>query len=106
MSGSSIPVTWTFVWETLLGVDFSDSALTEDSLTKACRGILNLGTTAFLATVVTSPLEVYERNLPLIASIMQRPEFKHRLLGIHLEGPLHPHPPGTANGCWPRTPLA
>jgi N-acetylglucosamine-6-phosphate deacetylase len=69
------------------GVDFSDLHLTEEAFIRACRGILDSETTAFLATLVTSPVEVYERNLPLIAAVMQRREFEGRLLGIHMEGP-------------------
>lgn len=69
------------------GVDFSSPELTEDELVRACRGILNSGPIAFLITVVTSSAEVYERNLGLIASVMQRDEFKGRIPGIHIEGP-------------------
>jgi N-acetylglucosamine-6-phosphate deacetylase len=69
------------------GVDFSDVNLTPDDFERACRGIFDSGTTAFLATVVTSPKEVYEHNLPIIAAAKQRDEFRGRLLGLHIEGP-------------------
>lgn len=69
------------------GVDFSDVHLTPDDFERACRGVFNAGTTAFLATVVTSPIEVYKHNLPIITAALQRDEFKGRLLGIHIEGP-------------------
>lgn len=69
------------------GVDFSSLELTEDDFVRACRAILEAGTTAFLPTLVTSPMEVYERNLPLIAAVLERQEFRSRILGVHLEGP-------------------
>ena len=69
------------------GVDFSDGSLTRADLERACRGVFEAGTTAFLATVITSPIKVYEHNLPLITAAMQQHEFSGRLLGIHLEGP-------------------
>ena len=69
------------------GVDFSSSDLTEQDFHRACRELYEAGTTAFLPTIVTSPRELYERNLPLIARCMQRPELQGRVLGIHIEGP-------------------
>lgn len=69
------------------GVDFSDVNLTQHDFEQACQGIFEAGTTAFLATVVTSPKEVYQHNLPIIAASMQRDEFRGRLLGLHIEGP-------------------
>ncbi|HUW18719.1 MAG TPA: amidohydrolase family protein [Sedimentisphaerales bacterium] len=69
------------------GVDFSSPDLTEDDFALACRAISQAGTTAFLPTLITSPTELYERNLPIIARVSQRREFCGRLLGIHLEGP-------------------
>jgi len=69
------------------GVDFSGTDLTQENLTWACRELLNAGTTAFLATLITSPPEIYERNLPIIASVIHTEEFQGRVLGIHLEGP-------------------
>lgn len=69
------------------GVNFSDLSLTRDEFVSACRGVLEAGTTAFLPTVITSPAEVYERNLPIIAAVLKSQEFRGRLLGIHIEGP-------------------
>jgi N-acetylglucosamine-6-phosphate deacetylase len=69
------------------GVDFSGARLTEEDIARACRELLDAGTTAFLATLITNPPEIYERNLPLIAKVTKTEEFKGRLLGIHLEGP-------------------
>ena len=69
------------------GTDFSAADLTEEALVGACRALLAAGTTAFLPTLITSPTELYQRNLPIIAKAMSLPEFDNRLLGIHLEGP-------------------
>jgi N-acetylglucosamine-6-phosphate deacetylase len=69
------------------GVDFSGDHLTEEDFARACRELLDAGTTAFLPTLITSPGEVYARNLPLIARVLRREEFQGRVLGVHLEGP-------------------
>ncbi len=70
-----------------VGVDFSSPDLTEESFVHACRALLQRGTAAFLPTIITSPLEVYARNLPILARGIALPEFQGRLPGIHLEGP-------------------
>jgi N-acetylglucosamine-6-phosphate deacetylase len=70
-----------------LGVDFSSPELTEDDFIHACDAMLQTGTAAFLPTMITSPAEVYKRNLPIIAKVLQTDQFRNRLLGIHLEGP-------------------
>ena len=69
------------------GVHFSDINLTRDDFVMVCKGIFEAGTTAFLPTMITSPKEVYEHNLPIMAAILQESEFRGRLLGIHFEGP-------------------
>ncbi|MHC4324515.1 MAG: N-acetylglucosamine-6-phosphate deacetylase [Planctomycetota bacterium] len=69
------------------GVHFSDINLTRDDFILACRGVFDAGTTAFLPTMITSPKEVYEHNLPLMAAVMQEAEFQGKLLGFHIEGP-------------------
>ncbi len=77
-----------------LGVDFSSPALTEGDFVRACRVLLAQDTAAFLPTVITSSLETYTRNLPLMADVMAREEFQGRLLGFHLEGPFIAPEPG------------
>jgi len=69
------------------GVDFSGTDLTHENFAWACRELLNAGTTAFLPTLITSPAEIYARNLPIIASVIDTGEFQGRVPGIHLEGP-------------------
>lgn len=70
-----------------IGVDFSSSELTEKDFIRACRELLQAGTTAFLPTIITSPKEVFKRNLAIMASALQVEEFHGRLLGLHIEGP-------------------
>ena len=76
------------------GVDFSGPALSADAFARACRDLLARGTAAFLPTMITSTLDTYRRNLPLIADAICRAEFRGRLLGIHLEGPFISAEPG------------
>jgi N-acetylglucosamine-6-phosphate deacetylase len=68
-------------------VDFSGADLTEADCTRAFHELLAAGTTAFLPTLITSPADIYEHNLPILARVMNREEFQGRVLGIHLEGP-------------------
>ena len=76
-----------------LGIDFSAADLAEDDVVRVSRTLLARGTAAFLPTLITSPAAVYERNLPMIAAVMERAEFRGRLLGFHIEGPfLSPEP--------------
>ena len=82
------------------GVDFSSGELTEEKFAQGCGQILENGTSAFLATVITSPVEVYKQNLGIIADVIERDEFKGQLLGVHLEGPFISPEPG-ARGIHP-----
>lgn len=77
-----------------LGVDFSAPDLTAEAFKRACRALFAAGTVAFLPTLISAPIEVYQRNLPLIAGVLMEPEFQGRLLGIHLEGPFISPEPG------------
>ena len=76
------------------GVNFSTDEYGEEDFAEAYRGILSTGTVAFLPTIVTSPAEVYRRNLPLLAGLMDRDEFQGRVLGLHVEGPFISPKPG------------
>jgi N-acetylglucosamine-6-phosphate deacetylase len=68
-------------------VDFSGADLTEENFARACLELLSVGATAFLPTLITSPAEIYERNLPIIANVLNKRQFQNQVLGIHLEGP-------------------
>jgi N-acetylglucosamine-6-phosphate deacetylase len=69
------------------GISFSDLDLTEERFVYACKSLIEEGTVAFLPTIITAPLEVYEQNLRLIAKAMRRDDLKEHILGIHVEGP-------------------
>jgi N-acetylglucosamine-6-phosphate deacetylase len=69
------------------GVDFSDENLSEKSFAEASHLIFASGTAAFLPTLITSDMRVYEHNLPIIAQACKSSEFGGRILGIHIEGP-------------------
>lgn len=69
------------------GVDFSSPDLTGDAFMFACRELRSAGTAAFLPTILTSPIDVYQRNLPLMAELIERRENGLNALGFHLEGP-------------------
>lgn len=69
------------------GIDFSSNQLTGKDFIYACKELVKNGTVAFLPTIITSSLEVYERNLKLMNKLMEHNELKRHILGIHLEGP-------------------
>lgn len=70
-----------------LGISFSDIALTEERFVFACKALIKKGTAAFLPTVITSSMDVYQQNLALMAKAMKRDDLKGHILGIHVEGP-------------------
>jgi N-acetylglucosamine-6-phosphate deacetylase len=90
-----------------LGVDFSNPDLSVETCVHACASLLRAGTAAFLPTIITSPTEVYKRNLPILASVIEQDEFRGRLLGIHVEGPFISPEPGAVGAHqaeWVRNP--
>jgi N-acetylglucosamine-6-phosphate deacetylase len=70
-----------------LGIDFSSPTLTGDEVHRATEALLRAGTVAYCATVITAEMDVYRRNLPIVARTMDEPGVRGHLLGIHLEGP-------------------
>ncbi len=70
-----------------LGLNFSDPGLTPAHIRTITRELIARGTLAYCPTLITSPLDVYRRNLPLIATAMRDREFGRHILGVHLEGP-------------------
>ena len=82
------------------GVDFASVDLTPAAAERAFAGILSSGTVAFLPTLITAPLSVYRRNLPLLADLLDKKVWHGRVLGLHLEGPFISAAPG-AVGCHP-----
>lgn len=69
------------------GVDFSSPELTLHQVMETVHRLTAAGTTAFLATLITNPMDIYRRNLPILARSANHPDLRGRLLGIHLEGP-------------------
>jgi len=70
-----------------MGIDFSSPKLTEESCYIAIKKVLETGTIIFLPTVITSSLEVYRKNLGVIAKVVNRDDVRAHVPGIHLEGP-------------------
>ena len=70
-----------------LGVDFTSPSLGLDDIRRATGALVKAGTIGYCATLITAPLDIYQRNLALIATAMEEPGIRGRLLGIHLEGP-------------------
>jgi N-acetylglucosamine-6-phosphate deacetylase len=70
-----------------LGVDFVSPGLGSEDVHRVTQALLDAGTLAYCATLITADLQIYERNLKLIARTASEPGVKGRLLGIHLEGP-------------------
>ncbi len=68
------------------GYDFSDPAADMHSI---CRRLPQFGVTAFVPTIVTSALDVYE---PALANLRRSPVAgEARVLGAHIEGPFLSH---------------
>ncbi|MBD3239943.1 MAG: amidohydrolase family protein [Chitinivibrionales bacterium] len=84
------------------GVDFSSPDLRKRDFVEACRHLLASGTAAFLPTIITSPPEVYERNLRLMSDAMRDDAFQGALLGIHAEGPFISAEPGAVGAHQPQ----
>jgi len=70
-----------------LGVDFSSPDLDYEGILRATQDLARIGTAGYCATIITSRIELYRRNLPLLARAMAEPALRGRILGIHLEGP-------------------
>jgi len=71
-----------------MGIDFSSYELSEDEFIEVVKKLVNCGTWIFLPTIITSPPDLYERNLKLIARIIEKyHDISIHVPGIHLEGP-------------------
>ncbi len=81
-----------------MGIDFSSVELTEYEFLKASYELLNNGTCIFLPTIITSPMDVYRKNIPVIANAVRKNRLEAHIPGIHLEGPFISKIPG-AIGC-------
>jgi N-acetylglucosamine-6-phosphate deacetylase len=70
----------------LRGIDFSDPNLNAKQIERLSSALLERGVVAYCPTVISSTLDVYEHNLPLIAEA-SKSDRGARIIGIHLEGP-------------------
>ncbi len=77
-----------------VGVEFSAPDLTEEQFLRAAEHILSGGTELFLPTLVTSPKEVYLRNVPLIRRACEKRGLLKQIPGVHMEGPFISPEPG------------
>ena len=77
-----------------LGVNFSSPNLTVSDVKRVARSLRERGTVGFLATLITSPPDIYRRNLPIIAEVARDEDFEDLLLGVHIEGPFISDRPG------------
>ena len=80
------------------GVDYSSPALTVDSFARSARAVIASGTGVFLPTLITSPMEVYARNMGVIREAIERHGLQEHIPGVHFEGPFISPEPG-AVGC-------
>ncbi len=68
-------------------IDFSSSTLSTEDIYKATSLLVEAGTFAYLPTIVTCDLKIYERNLKILADVLNDKSIRKHILGIHLEGP-------------------
>lgn len=69
------------------GVDLVSPGLTPDDVHRMTAELLSRGTIGYCATLITADVEIYRRNLALVAKTMEESGARGRLLGIHMEGP-------------------
>lgn len=84
-----------------LGVDFSSFGLTATKIRDVTRELQKRGTVAYCPTIITSSMELYEANLPVLAQSLKEPYLERAILGLHLEGPFI-SPEDGARGAHPR----
>jgi len=82
------------------GVDFASPTLHLEDIHRVTEDLLKAGTIGYCATIITSDMQVYRRNLPLLARAMEQNGVKGRLLGIHLEGPYLSSAEGARGAHW------
>jgi len=89
------------------GVDFSNPNLTADMVVKAAEELFAAGTQIFLPTIITGPMELYRRNIPIIKKAIESHGYLDRVPGVHLEGPFISAKSGAVgahNPAWVQTP--
>lgn len=90
-----------------IGVDYSSSQLTEESFAKSALQLLKAGTYAFLPTIITSPENIYKRNLEIMSKTIDSLGLQENVPGFHIEGPfisMKPGAVGAHNPDWVQKP--
>jgi N-acetylglucosamine-6-phosphate deacetylase len=77
-----------------MGTDFAGEGLTVDKVKSITRDLVARGTIGYCPTLITAPMEIYQRNLKVVADAMKDPEVGGHILGIHMEGPFISPLPG------------
>ena len=85
-----------------LGIDFSAPGLSLDRVRQVVFTLRDRGTAAFCPTMITSSMEIYRQNLPVLADAIEDKDLQPHLLGLHLEGPFI-SPLDGARGAHPRS---
>ncbi|MCP4762387.1 MAG: glucosamine-6-phosphate isomerase, partial [archaeon] len=68
------------------GINFSDITLSLEQIYSLNNQLLQQGIIGYCPTIISSSLEVYRHNLPIIAESLKS-QNGAQILGIHLEGP-------------------
>jgi N-acetylglucosamine-6-phosphate deacetylase len=68
------------------GIDFSNPNLQKEDIKFVSKELLKLGVIGYCPTLISSKLDTYKHNLPLLAEAMND-QIGAQMLGIHLEGP-------------------
>lgn len=70
------------------GIDFNESGLTLEAISKAVKALLEKGVTGFFPTLITNDPQIIAQNLKIInQSCKEDALINSCILGIHLEGP-------------------
>jgi N-acetylglucosamine-6-phosphate deacetylase len=67
-------------------VNFSDPNLSLEGIQQVSNELIKYGVVGYCPTLISSPVDVYKHNLPLLSSAAQSKKGA-KILGIHLEGP-------------------
>lgn len=75
-------------------IDFTEPDLTAEMIRTITLDLAARGTIAYCPTIFTGRIDVYKKNLGLIANLMKDQEVGGHILGIHMEGPFISPEPG------------